>query len=368
MSCGKSKQIKTIEIKDGSDDHAWYFFTPNGFEKTKLPQNALLAALKPWTESIRISDGNTGADGWGYFVVNHLGILVFDKHDIPTLIQDYHLFSSSTASNLVFEKGNAYFTLSRNSFFNKDSAEETSADDLNRPYLVRISTENSMLYPTITYGDLQVSDGAEVSGTYFDGENWVSSIKKDEEDRTEFHYIQWNSLGNMASFPAQTKDGKISVEESSEDFYRSLNSPKSFADTPERLRSLLSSIPKNFDFTVSCKTAGEDSPRYFVNGSPSGTTNASAVISDRWITAVFADGTTYFAGALEGHPLMNGGKNVALRLPKLPANYMYNSFCISGDYFVVSWEESDFYKTGRSGFLVVDLGRLFYTDNASEEG
>ena len=28
----------------------------------------------------------------------------------------------------------------------------------------------------------------------------------------------------------------------------------------------------------------------------------------------------------------------------------------------VSWEESDFYKTGRSGFLVVDLGKVLYGD------
>ena len=120
---------------------------------------------------------------------------------------------------------------------------------------------------------------------------------------------------------------------------------------------------QSFDFALECKTAGGVSPRYFTTTlDGDGLTHASTIISDGWICAVFSDGTTYFNGALEGRHIVNSGKNMAFRLPKLPEGYVYSSFCISGNKMAVSWEESDFYKTGRSGFLVVDLGKVLYGD------
>ena len=135
----------------------------------------------------------------------------------------------------------------------------------------------------------------------------------------------------------------------------------------------MSSIPQNFSFSVECKNSGGTSPKTFISGSDFGSEtaessensfliNAHAIIADDWICAVFSDGTTYFNGALDGEPILNNGKNAAFRLPKLPQNYIYGPFCISGTTLAVAWEESDFYKTGRSGFLTVDLKKVLYNE------
>lgn len=355
-----SEQEEFIEIEKYANDHRWYYFTQDGFEPTHLPQKAGISSLKPWTETLRISDANTSLDSQGYMVVNRLGILLFNGKGQPVLLQDKNLFSDATAGNLVFSDGNAYFSLTRNSFFNKAAGQTESGE--NRPYLIRISNSTNSLLPAVTYGDLQLEKGEEVTGNYFDGSNWLASIKRTQNNRTEFRYIEWKPSQTLSALSPVTKEGKVRLSESSESTFRFANSMEKYSKSPRRLRELLKSIPDDFDFTVSVKDAGGISPRFYSNINDKGTTSANAIISDSWICAVFADGTSYFAGALKNRANINNGKNVAFRLPKLPKNYIYGSFCISDGFMIVAWEESDFYKTGRSGFLVVDLANLFYNE------
>jgi len=361
-SCsGKNtEQEEFIEIEKYANDHRWYYFTQDGFEPTRLPQKAGISSLKPWTETLRISDANTSLDSQGFMVVNRLGILLFNGKGEPVLLQDKNLFSDATAGNLVFSDGNAYFSLTRNSFFNKEAGKAEAGE--NRPYLIRISDKNKSLLPAVTYGDLQLENGEEVTGNYFDGSNWLASIKRTYKNRTEFRYIEWKPSQTLSALSPVTKEGKVRLSESSEGTFRSANTMEKYTQSPRRLRELLKSIPSDFDFTVTVKDAGGISPRYYSNINDKGTTSANAIIADKWICTVFADGTSYFAGALKNRANINNGKNVAFRLPKLPKNYIYGSFCISDGFMVVAWEESDFYKTGRSGFLVVDLANLFYNE------
>lgn len=381
--CSKQTKATISQIPENTKHHSWYFFTEDGFEQTSLPQQSGISSLKPWTETLRASDANTAADKSGYMLVNRLGVIHFAKNESqqvqPVLIQDYELFSNSTASNLIFDNENPYFTLSRSSFFNKEASlsETGSAQDSNRPFLVRISQELKAFYPAITYGDLRLGGGGEITGTFFDGNSFFASIKKINNSKTEFTYINFFANSSLESLSPFTKDEKITIQETSEENYRLLNSPKKFSDSPKRLRSLLSSIPQNFYFSVECKNSGGTSPKTFISGSDFGSDfssenaessensfliGAHAIIADDWICAVFSDGTTYFNGALDGEPILNNGKNTAFRLPKLPQNYIYGPFCISGTTLAVAWEESDFYKTGRSGFLTVDLKKVLYNE------
>ena len=351
-----------------SSDHSWYAFSNGGFVQATLPQNSAIQSMKPWTESIRISAAGTNLDGNGYLLVNHIGALVFEKKENPTIINDKQLLSKSTASNLVFSNGNAFFTLSKNPLFNHSiedySTSSEGAFGSVRPYLIRINADNKLLYPCITYGDLELEDDEEIVGSHYDGERWISSIKSEEkdvvtnEDKVNFRYIRWDSLQDFALLSAQTRAGKVVIDECTEDDYLAVNIPADFSTAPERLKTLLSSIPSSFDFTVTLGKIGGTSPSHFAHGSMATPTEAHALMADDWICAVFADGTTYFCGSV-GKKIINGGKTVAFRLPKLPKNYFYTDFCISGDIFVVGWEENDFYKTGRSGFLTVNLSELF---------
>ena len=358
-ACGKKKTVsEPMQMEQKSSDHKWFYFSNDSYAETDLPQHSPIHSLKPWTESIRVCDGNITADGKAILLVNHLGALYFDESDAPALIQDYQLFSDSTAGNLVFESGIPFFTLVKNSFFNK-----TASQNPNQSHIIRLSTEQKMFFPVVTYGELNIEQTGEVTGTFFDGTDWFSSVKSTKNNKVTFHYIKWKSLVDLASvqpFASTQSTGSISVSEISESSYRNLVTPEDFSKAPLRLKLLLKSIPKDFDFVLTCRDAGGSSPRYFSNGLDEDGMVANAIIKDNWICAVFGDGTTYFCGSLDGLPLINGGKTVAFRLPKLPSRYSYQAFALSGKYLIVAWEESDFYKTGRSGFLTVDMEKLFY--------
>lgn len=355
------------EVSEKSSDHKWYYFSDGSYTETDLPQRSPILSLKPWTESLRICDGNVTSSGKGLLLVNHFGVLLFDKDGEPRLIQDSALFSGTTAGNLVFEDGVPFFTLAKNSFFNKNAASSSSSSEKNESetsHVIRLSLENSMFFPVITYGDLKIAQNAEVSGTYFDGNEWFSSIKSSENGRTDFRYIKWKPNGDLSTLSPSTKNGKIEISEISKDEYRKNLSPKNFSKAPSRLKTLLSSIPADFDFSVSLRKEAGVSPEYFSAGAQNKNSKseneANAILTPDWICAVFGDGTVYFSGSLKERTLLNNGKTVAFRLPKLPSEYVYGDFCISGDYLAVAWEETDFYKTGRSGFLVVNMAKIFY--------
>ncbi|MBR4450162.1 MAG: hypothetical protein IKS30_08145 [Treponema sp.] len=362
--CSKNKETTPVQIEQESSDHSWYFFTGNGFEKTSLPQKSGISSLKPWTETLRASDGNTDADGNGLLLINRLGIVLIQKGGQPVLMQDVQIFSNSTASNLVFDGTDSYITLGRSSFFNKDASLNVD-DNLepNRPFVVRASVADRAFYPVVTYGDLGLAAGGEITGSNYDGKNWLCSVKTMQHQKTYFSYISWTSEHQLNSLPPYTQTSKVSVKESTEDEYRSKSSPLPLKKAPERLKKLLSAIPKEFEYAVNCHSQGGFSSRLFASANDeSNLASANAIIADGWICAVFSDGTTYFNGAVDGRAVLNGGKNIAFRLPKLPESYQYGPFCISGDKLAAAWEETDFYKTGRSGFIVVDLAKIFYKD------
>ena len=89
--------------------------------------------------------------------------------------------------------------------------------------------------------------------------------------------------------------------------------------------------------------------------------NANAIISQSWSAALFEDGTLYIEGALPGKHILRSGKPVAIRLPKLDEGYVYSDFVISGTTLYAAWEQTDFYKVTRSGFLSVDLDSTLYS-------
>ena len=114
----------------------------------------------------------------------------------------------------------------------------------------------------------------------------------------------------------------------------------------------------------SVRTAGGHSPRRYATfaevSGDSRYADATSILSDTWCAALFQDGTIFIKGALPGRNIFNRGRSVALRLPKLPENFSYTGFAVTGDYLYASWEETDFYCTARSGFLSVNLGKILY--------
>jgi len=77
--------------------------------------------------------------------------------------------------------------------------------------------------------------------------------------------ISWTSEHQLNSLPPYTQTSKVSVKESTEDEYRSKSSPLPLKKAPERLKKLLSAIPKEFEYAVNCHSQGGFSSRLFAS-------------------------------------------------------------------------------------------------------
>lgn len=341
--------------------HQWFCFTENGFEEIDLPQNASGLLKKPWTEAIRISSAaNIPSKEYArsgiadaYAIVNRLGVLTLDGGNVR-LYQDKSIFSGETADSLVFSGAHPVFCLYRNTFFNEGFSVTYEALQQSRPFLVQFNPETKMSYPLVSYANLNLKDDEEISGFFWDGKSWACSIKNQSEDFVQFNYLSWSPIVNLSDLsPALNKDLFV-FEEISESQYRALNTPRLFKDTPGQLKKLLSSIPQSMCVYVIYRDESGTSPKsYYQEGNGGRPLNAKAIIAPAasLVAAVFEDGTTYVKNT-ESDELH------AFRLPKLPGAYKYGEVCISKKTMLVSWEETDFYKSGRSGFIKVDLESL----------
>jgi hypothetical protein len=382
FSCGKKKQTSENiqEIDETKIDHSWYYFTNTNFEKIDLPQHAPRVLEKPWTESIRIASaasvpGTMQSDEYSaYAVVNRAGILACGESHAH-LYCDTAIFSSDTADTLVFSDGKPVFYLYRSTFFNdaskpivssavasaassaaqaytaQSSAGGASVSEA-RPFLVEFNPQGKVCYPLVSYSNLNLSDEDQITGYFWNGKTWACSAKKMLSDRVQFSYFYWEPLVSLTDLSPAITSNQLSFSPLTEQKYRDLNMPLLFRDAPAPLKALLASIPKDFCFYVTWRDNSGTSPlSYYQEGNDTSPINAHALIADKagYSAALFEDGTTYLAQN-------NSDKKVtAFRLPRLPAGYTYSDLAIAGNTLYAAWEESNFYKTGRAGFLTVDI-------------
>ena len=156
----------------------------------------------------------------------------------------------------------------------------------------------------------------------------------------------------------------LTITASSVSEFRDVMSVKAYSQAPERIRNMLHGFDQTIPFIIEVKSAAGISPRIYENeatGSFETQLKAKAIISKSWSAALFEDGTLFIEGALPGKHILRSGKPVAIRLPKLDVGYVYSDFVISGTTLYAAWEQTDFYKVSRSGFLSVDLDSTLYS-------
>lgn len=377
-SCSKKAELNNADNTESRKQittHCWYYLKSDGFEEIDLPGNAPLVIKKPWTESLRISGiGQTAsvnsensvnaANPKVYALVNHLGIIEFDG-DKKNVFSDKMLFKNITAEGIVFMSGNPVFSLYKNNFFNTTSSEHNAGDF---PILAQFDKESKIFFPILNSLSLNLPPTSQVNDFFWDGTYWFYCIKNSLENKTEFSYLKWKpSLQLLSIVPTKSAfstEKKINIQSSSEDEFRRCKRINSFSEAPERVKKLFTCLPENFNFSIECKTAGGPSSRFYENktNKNSVTAEGKVQLSDTWVAAVFKDGTMYFSGALYNKHILNNSRTIALRLPKLPENFVYSDFGISGSFLYVAWEEVSFYETGRAGFLSVDLEKVLYND------
>ena len=374
LFCCCKKQTKlpvqnAISVEITKSNHAWYYFSNTNYNLIDRPQNAPAQAEKPWTESIRISSANNEActqnsDSKAFAVVNRLGILSFNDEEI-SLSSDTNLFTDRTAGNLVFLNNVPVFSVYKSAFFNDTIlAPDYKNDSSAHLFLLQFDSTAKISYPVLNCNNLTDKTNSEITDFYWNGLEWCCSIKTISDVKNEFSYIKFKPLVPLLAISPSTAENKIQIEECDADFFRRCKVHHDYEASPDRIKKLLSGFDKKLPFIIEVKNAGGSSSRIFENNvadSNEKQLNAKAILTANWSAALFEDGTLFLEGALPGKHILRSGKPVAIRLPKLPSGFVYSDFVISGTTLYAAWEETSFYKTGRAGFLQVNLERTLYS-------
>lgn len=370
----KKKEVKTPEVPvkpaiEIKRNHSWFYFSNNGYKQIDKLANVPFQAQQPWTEAVRISSANNTADSEApvckaYAIVNRTGILTFEEDKI-SLATDISLFSDRTAGNLVYLNNTPVFSVYKSSFFNDTITDpDYKNNQATHLFLVQFDDTAKISYPIVNCNNITDEPNSEVTDFYWDGLNWVCSVKTISDVKNSFSFVRFKPTVSLLTLSPATCKDVIVVNESSVDEFRKVKEYNDYKGAPERIKSLLSGFDKTLPFIIEVKNAGGCSPRTYANtiaGSKEKDLQAKAILSQSWSGALFEDGTLFLEGALPGKHILRGGKPVAVKLPKLPAGFVYSDFVISGTTLYASWEETSFYKTGRSGFLQVNLEKTLYS-------
>lgn len=370
ISCSKKGKQKDAEvettIKEVSRNHKWYYFEDSQVLPVDKPQNVPLKSFVPWTEAVRISSSNNSIspENTAYALVNRAGVLCFNGNSF-LLQKDITLFEDRTAENLVFFNDTPLFSVYKSSFFNNTISDPVYREDSSQHFfLVQYDVNTGVSYPIINCGNITKLADTEVVDYSWDGRNWLCCLKTVNENRVGFSYVKWTPTAPLLSLTPSTASENIVLADSTEEAFRNTKKTlDSSREAPERIKKLFSGFAADVPFTIEVKTAGGYSSREYYNsasGSDKKELKASAIISESWSAALFEDGTLYIEGALPGKHILRAGKPVAIRLPKLPPQFVYSDFVISGTTLYAAWEETDFFKTNRSGFLMLDLDSTLY--------
>ena len=367
-ACKKGNQNipvqNAVSVEITKKNHSWFYFSNLSYHQIDKPQNTPAQALKPWTESIRISSTNNSAESvdniTAYAIVNRLGVIKFNGDEI-FLSPDVTLFNDRTAGNLVFMGNIPLFSVYKSSFFNDTIVDpDYKKNDSAHLFLVQFDSTAKISYPLINSNNLTTKKNSEVTDFYWNGAEWCCSIKTISDTKNEFSYVTFKPQIPLLAISPATADTSILVSEADVDFFRECKKQINYDEAPDRIKKLLAGFDTKLPFEIVVKNAGGFSPRIYENtvlNSKEKELHATAILSQSWSAALFEDGTLFLEGALPDRHILRSGMPVAIRLPKLPTGFVYSDFVISGTTLYAAWEESSFYKTGRTGFLQVNLDR-----------
>ncbi len=363
---GINQDIKEIQINKAN--HQWYYFDNDNYVHIDKLSAVPAKPFTAWTEQTRISSANSSLDtpdspAGAYAIVNRLGLLCFAGQDI-TLSKDVNLFKDRTASNLLFLNNTPIFSVYKSSFFNDSITDPLYKNQIEKHlFLVQFDPATKISYPIINSNNLTNEINSEVTDFIFDGKTFYCSIKTISDIKNAFSYVKWNSSVPLLSISPNTAKDNINVSPITQDTFRQVKQQLDYKTAPERIKKLLNNFDTKLPFYIELKSTGGHQIRNYWNNIQSSQKplNAKGIISESWSCVIFEDGTLFIEGALPGKHILHNGKPIAMRLPKLPANFVYSDFVISGTTLYVGWEESNFYKTARAGFLQVNLDKTLYS-------
>lgn len=363
---------KLLNSKTTTNNHRWFYFTETGFLETQSPSLAPEKTLEPWTEKPRITSGSI-INNKVFFTVNKLGILVcpaasgVQPNGISSqtyLVKEDSLFTDYTAGNMYCVNGKPTFNLYTNTIFDKIENSITTTI----PILIQFNPIANEFKTLLNKNDFvpvkesKLFKKLNLNSLQYVNQKWYASFKNSLNNQTTILYTKTYSIEpeNIKSLSKNISCTQIKQEE-----FRQKTEPTPFHLAPQKIQDLLYMIPKTTPFYIRYIKDSDFNTTIFSQSSKHGEIiEGYAMTTPNCSLAVFTDGTTYFAGKLPYKQVLKNGKTIAFKLPSLPDNYVYADSFIAGSNLYVSWEQRDFYKTGKSGFLVVNLEKVLYTGDA----
>ncbi|MBO4403883.1 MAG: hypothetical protein J5780_00950 [Treponema sp.] len=346
--------------------HKWYSFSDGKIQEDVKPDKAPDVQPRPWTDAVRISSAgcvpkdSRRASYEAYAVLNKRGMIAFTENSAE-LFGDEMLFSGTTADGLVFSAGKPVLYFYKSSFFNDDEKKKPAPVLGSRCFLAEFDSSTKNFYPLVTYENMNLTQNEQITGYFWDGKTWMCCVKDTSNDIRDlagkFKYLLWEPPMALTEISPALGGEVFYFQYSNESVYLSLSLPKKFEEAPAELKKLLSALPKKTSFYVSWRNTDGTSPiGYFNEGTGDVSINAKGGIFERAgiMAVVFSEGTVFIKK-------ISGEETVSLRLPRLPAGFVYGEVCAAGSSLYVSWEENDFeyfYKTKRSGFIKIDVSNI----------
>ena len=336
-------------------EHQWFYFSNDTFCPVEKPEYAPSSTLVPWPDSIRISSANNaGNTEKAFAIINRLGILCFNN-DTVKLTKDISVFSNHTADNLLFYDDIPFFSLYQSLFFSDSPAAAKPTD--NNSFLIQFDEKSKIFFPVINTNNITDEKNTEITELVWDGNKFFLCLKTIEKEKTFFYYKAFTPLTPILSLTPYSSKNSYTIEDITLDQFRNSKAIKDFSTAPKRIQSLLSGFSERVPFLIDLKYAGGSSPVSYSNNLKTSKheLNAKAIISKSWSACLFQDGTLFLEGTLPSKGILNDGKTIAVKLPKLPQGFVYSDFVIAGSTLYAAWEETLFYRTNRSGFLCINL-------------
>lgn len=363
-----SKEAPEIQIENKAVNHHWYYFTPKGCFQAATIESVPASPELPWTEAVRISSSSCPTQAAGtdkaFGVVNRLGIITFEQNSF-SISQDLNLFTDRTAGNLAFVNDEPVFSVYKSSFFNDTiSTPSYHADNSQHLFLLMFDPAAKVSYPVVSCPNITQKEDTEVIDYHWDGYNWLCCLKTVTAQKNEFSYIKWNSTASLSDLSPVNASLLITVSESTMKEFRKAKELIPYKDAPDRIKRTMAGFSQKVPFILEVKKAGGSSSAKYENAvadTKKQELKATSILCESWSCVLFEDGTMYIEGALPGKHILRDGKPVAIRLPKLPGGFVYSDFVIAGTTLYAAWEETDFYKTKKSGFVSVDLDATLYS-------
>ncbi len=358
--------------------HRWFYFTENGFKETDIPRNAPDITRNPWTQSIRVTS-SLQINDMAYLGVNKLGIIEvphtygFQENGIAStlkLITNPTFFSKGILGEIFNIETTPVLSFYTNSFFT-DTDTDKNLLNQNSPFLVSFDTNSYEFSPLLSQNgveslvqfeaeltpDKNIYTKSEIRGVYYDAPIWTVLFKSNLSSRTDFFALSFTTDTPLTTNTNQTLQAKTQTMSD----YREITRPKPSTELPRRLKDLLSPIAEEVSYYVSFSQNNEASSEHFEHISTSSKAiQGYALALDHCSLAIFEDGTIVFAGSLLAKEVLNDGNPLAFTLPDLGPGYLYGPMVLSGSTLIISWEETSFFETAKSGFLAVDMEQVLY--------